>query len=95
MTQIHLATVRDCSESLFDHIYVNLQAKAAKENEALYQTAIAKCKTAKQRAKKAGYYCGNWQKLFDAWCHGKIANTYALDFLNKDYVTDELLVTLL
>nr|WP_015059506.1 hypothetical protein [Salmonella enterica]AFG20634.1 hypothetical protein pSH111_227_193 [Salmonella enterica subsp. enterica serovar Heidelberg] len=64
-----LAYASNCSDSLYSYIYRTLQKRAGDENESLYQQAISRCRTAKQKKKLAGYYAGPWQLLFNAWCN--------------------------
>ncbi len=44
-----LAYASNCSDSLYSYIYRTLQKRAGDENESLYQQAISRCRTAKQK----------------------------------------------
>lgn len=50
-----LAYASNCSDSLYSYIYRTLQKRAGDENESLYQQAISRCRTAKQKR--------NWRVL--------------------------------
>ncbi|EAR9940411.1 hypothetical protein FAM88_11050 [Salmonella enterica] len=76
-----LAYASNCSDSLYSYIYRTLQKRAGDENESLFQQAISRCRTAKQKKKLAGYYAGPWQLLFNAWCNNRVPNTAVLALL--------------
>ena len=76
------------NDGTYSAIYTALMERAATENEGLYQAAIAKCKTKRQRASKAGYYAGRWQQLFDAWLNKKIGNLRVRECLSLGFVPE-------
>lgn len=87
-----LLTAKTCSESLFEKIYEDLYQRSKDENDAMYQQALNKAKTPRQRLKCAGAYVGRWQTVFNAWCRGKIANTFVLEAIQQGQVSEGLLL---
>jgi len=81
LTITPLVRANTSSEAIFNMLYDQLQHRAARENESLYQQALAQCRTHAQRKTMAGYYAGAWQKLFSAWTSSKIPNVIALQVL--------------
>lgn len=84
-----LSFAGNCSEKIFNHFYDVLLARSATENEALYQTALSKCSTAKERNKAAGCYSGPWQMLFNAWCQSKVPNLILIQLLKHKSISFE------
>lgn len=91
MNTSNLQNAKNCSESLFNSIYDQLEAEVSKEATALYNQALSKAKTNKQKAACAGSYQGKWFTLFDKWCHGKVANVFVLEALTLGYIEEGLL----
>lgn len=87
-----LSNAENCSEDMFDHIYSELYRLSKEENHAMYMNALSRAKTASQKKKCAGVYRGKWQIVFNAWCRGKIANTYVLDAFRAGFVSEGLLL---
>lgn len=87
-----LSNAKNCSEDMFDHIYSELHRLSKEENHAMYMKAISKAKTTSQKKKCDGVYRGKWQVVFNAWCKGKIANTFVLDAFIAGFVSEGLLL---
>ena len=87
-----LSNAKNCSEDMFDHIYSELYRLSKEENHAMYMSALSKAKTASQKKKCDGVYRGKWQIVFNAWCRGKVANTYVLDAFRYGFVSEGLLL---
>lgn len=87
-----LVTAKTCSESVFSQLYEDLYQLSKDENHAMYLQALSKAKTPRQRQKCAGAYVGRWQTVFNAWCRGKIANTFVHEAIQQGFVSEGLLL---
>lgn len=67
-----MATARDCSETRFNQLWDVLYEKSRAENNSLYQQALNRCRSKRQRHNLAGRFAGAWQTLFDAFCEGRV-----------------------
>ncbi|WP_250145385.1 hypothetical protein ACM425_24750 (plasmid) [Escherichia coli] len=59
-----LAYASNCSDSLYSYIYRTLQKRAGDENESLYQQAISRCRTAKQKKETGRVLCRSMAAAF-------------------------------
>ena len=87
-----LSNAKNCSEDMFDQIYSELYRLSKEENHAMYMMALSAAKTPSQKKKCAGVYRGRWQVVFNAWCKGKIANTFVLEAFRAGFVSEGLLL---
>ena len=69
-------------------LYEQIEAKVSAESEAMYQTALRKATSAKQRANCAGQYKGRWFDLLEAWMADKVSNLFVRDCLSQGFVSD-------
>ncbi|EPO2769575.1 hypothetical protein ACT7V1_001196 [Salmonella enterica subsp. enterica] len=67
-----MVTARNCSETRFNQLWDVLHEKSRAENESLFQQALKRCRSKRQRDKLAGRFAGAWQILFDAFCEGRV-----------------------
>ena len=87
-----LSNAKTCSEDMFDHIYSELYRLSKEENHGMYMKALSAAKTKRQKEKCAGVYRGRWQVVFNAWCKGKIPNTFVLEAFRAGFVSEGLLL---
>ena len=87
-----LSNAKNCSEDMFDQIYSELYRLSKEENHAMYMMALSAAKTPSQKKKCAGVYRGRWQVVFNAWCKGKIPNTFVLEAFRAGVVPEGLLL---
>ena len=64
---------KDISEELFNSVYSDLQAIATRQQSAIWHSIRNKA--------KAGYYVGEAQEAFTAFCKSKLSLGDALDFV--------------
>lgn len=70
-------------------IYQLIQAQISSEAEALYQSALSKARTERQRKACAGQYKGRWFALLDK---GEIPNLDVCECLQLGFVSDDIIV---
>jgi hypothetical protein len=87
-----LLNANTCSEEIYSEIYSELYARSSEENSSMYLAELRKAKTDKQRKACAGRYVGSWQKVLNAWVHGKLPNVYVLDAIRAGFVSEGLLL---
>lgn len=82
-------------DSVSQHtLYLAIEGKVREEANCMYNEALRKAKTAKQKKACAGQYIGRWYPLLNAWMQGEVSNLAVRDALRVGFVGEELYVQL-
>ena len=73
-------------------IYEALQAHVSQEAEALYNAALNKAVTIKQKNACAGQHIGQWYPLLEKWMSDRVTNIAVRDALRLGYVPEILAI---
>ncbi len=74
------------SEEKQNELYGKLQANISSESQSMYNAALSKAKTKKQKAECAGQYKGSWFYLLEDWMNDKVTNLHVRDCLRANVV---------
>lgn len=67
-------------------LYSALQQQVSKEAQSMYETALSRAKTKRQKQACAGQYIGAWYRLLDGWMKDNITNLHVRDCLSYGHV---------